>query len=134
MKTICKRLINSLELKREILSISNENNINAGIILSSVGSLSKLKIRLADGIKILEVVEPLEIISLNGTISKERIHLHISCSKTNGEVIGGHLIEGVINTTCELVIGIIENVSFKGEFDEKTGYNELIIKELNPKT
>ena len=134
MKTICKRLINSLELKSEILSISNENNINAGIILSSAGSLSKLKIRLADGIKIFEVVEPLEIISLNGTISKERIHLHISCSKTNGEVIGGHLIEGVINTTCELVIGIIETVSFKGEFDEKTGYNELIIKELNPKT
>ena len=134
MKTICKRLINSLELKSEILSISNENNINAGIILSSAGSLSKLKIRLDDGIKIFEVVEPLEIISLNGTISKERIHLHISCSKTNGEVIGGHLIEGVINTTCELVIGIIETVSFKGEFDEKTGYNELIIKELNPKT
>ena len=128
MKTICKRLTCNSELRKEIYALAKDNEVLAGVILSSVGSLKRVKIRLANGQDIMEICEPLEIISLNGTVSKERIHLHISCSKTNGEVVGGHLLDGVVNTTCELVVGLIDGFIFEQEFDRKTGYNEILIK------
>ena len=46
-------------------------------------------------------------------------------------MVGGHLVAGcIINTTCELVIGELENTVYDVEFDEETGYDELIIKEV----
>ena len=72
-----------------------------------------------------------EIVSLTGTVSEKRCHLHISFAKEDLSVIGGHLVEGcVINTTCELVIGEMENYSYDMEFDDETGYEELVIKPL----
>jgi hypothetical protein len=66
-----------------------------------------------------------------GTVSKDRLHLHISLSKADLSTIGGHLVEGcLVNTTCELVIIELENFAFSKVFDETTGYNELLIKEI----
>ena len=36
----------------------------------------------------------------------------------------------MINTTCELVIGELRDYVYDVEFDEETGYDELIIKPL----
>ena len=45
--------------------------------------------------------------------------------------VGGHLVEGcIINTTCELVIGVLDGWEIATEFDAETGYDELIFKEL----
>ena len=39
------------------------------------------------------------------------------------------LVDGcIINTTCELVIGELEEYEYDVEFDEETGYDELIIR------
>ena len=44
-------------------------------------------------------------------------------------MVGGHLVEGcIINTTCEPVIGEQEGDVYEVEFDEETGYDELIVK------
>ena len=109
------------------LNICTKNNINAGFIASSVGSVSMLEVRDAGGKNIHTISEDMEIISLNGTISKSRIHLHISCSKKDLSVIGGHLKETTINTTCELIVVELENCEFSKIYDENTGYNELKI-------
>ena len=70
-----------------------------------------------------------EIVSLMGTISKDDVHLHISLSDENGVTIGGHLKDGtIINSTCEIVILELPNYEFTREFDEHTGYNELVIR------
>jgi predicted DNA-binding protein with PD1-like motif len=43
--------------------------------------------------------------------------------------IGGHLCEGcIINTTCELIIAEIPEISIDVEDDPETGYDELIFK------
>ncbi len=45
-------------------------------------------------------------------------------------VIGGHLVKGcIINTTCEIVIGELIGYEYDVEFDEETGYDELIMRE-----
>ena len=120
------------DLVEEIKKLAKQHNIEAGIILSGVGSLTKARIRLpiidAD-IKYLSV-ENLEIISLDGTISKSGIHLHISVSDINGKVLGGHLKEAWVRTTCELVIGVLKDIKFTRRKDSNTGYEELEVKNL----
>lgn len=132
MKTICTRLRRGQDLLVEINNIARENHIKAGVVLSAVGCVLKAKVRDASGVTIREIPEEMEIVSLMGTVSEERTHLHVSFSKEDLSTVGGHLVEGcLINTTCELVIGILEGVEFVTEFDEETGYDELMIGEYD---
>ncbi len=133
MKTICKRLHRGDDLLLSIREIAREYHIPAAVVLSAVGCISRGRVRDASGVRIREVEEHCEILSLNGTVSENRCHLHIALSKEDLSAIGGHLCEGcIINTTCELVIGILENWEIGVEFDEETGYKELIFREVEP--
>ena len=127
MKEYAIRLTKGADLKKEISKICLENGFDTVIVLSAVGSINKVKIRLAKAINHLEVEEDFEIVSLIGTVSKGKSHLHISLADEIGNVIGGHLSEGtIINTTCELVLGILEEYESKREFDNSTGYDEIV--------
>jgi len=122
------RLKKGDDLYDSIQKFCQENNILAGVVVSGVGSLLSAHIRDASGVNAQDVNEPTEIVSLNGTVSKNRLHLHISLSKTDLSVVGGHLMSGCkINTTCEIAILEFENYEFSKEFDKTTGYNELKI-------
>ena len=128
MKTHAIRLKRGQDLFESIHEYCIQNHIQAGVVLSAVGCVSHGKMRNAGGVMIIDIDEPLEIVSLMGTVSEKRCHLHVSFSKEDLSVIGGHLVPGsIINTTCELVIGELENYVFGKEFDETTGYNELVI-------
>ncbi|WP_037029905.1 PPC domain-containing DNA-binding protein [Psychrilyobacter atlanticus] len=129
MKIYAVRLTEGMDLKIEIQKIVEEKQIKAGIILSSVGCISKARFRVADGVSVKGIEKNLEILSLNGTLSQKGIHLHISFSDLDGISFGGHLVEGnIINTTCELVIGILEDYKFDRWMDSNTGYEELVIE------
>ena len=131
MKTYAVRLTRGMDLLKSIKEYCMEHHLRAGIVLSGVGCVLKARVRDASGVSIVEIDEHMEIVSLTGTISEKRCHLHISFAKEDLSVIGGHLVEGcVINTTCELVIGEMENYSYDVEFDDETGYEELVIKLL----
>ena len=42
--------------------------------------------------------------------------------------MGGHLKDGcIVDTTAEICIEIFDEIKFKREFDESTGYKELVI-------
>lgn len=131
MKAKAIRLEDGQDLLNEVNNLVNENNITAGVILSAVGSLkySNIRVPIIDGcIKYINPIN-LEIDNLHGTVSSNGCHLHISVSDMTGSVLGGHLMEGcIIRTTCELVIGILDDVSFDRKFDESTGFKELTIK------
>jgi len=130
VKTYGVRLKRGVDLLESIEKFCIQNNIKAGVLLSGVGCVTKARIRDASGVNIVEVEELLEIVSLMGTVSEKRCHLHVSFSKEDLSVIGGHLVKGcIINTTCELVIGEMDNYEYDVKFDEETGYDELIIKE-----
>lgn len=123
----CFRLKKGADLKKEIEKYVVNNKIS-GVIICSVGSLSNLKIRLADGNSILEKSGGFEIVGVTGTLSEDGVHIHISVSDELGNTIGGHLKEGcIVNTTSEVVLKIFDNIKFKREYDEKTGYDELVI-------
>lgn len=129
MKCHCIRLRRGDDLLLSIRNLAAEKQIAAAVVLSAVGCISKGRIRDASGITIREIQEHCEIVSLNGTVSKERCHLHIALSKEDLSTIGGHLCPGcIINTTCELVIGELPHVQIAVEADAETGYDELIFQ------
>ena len=125
----CIRLHRGEDLFKSIHKLCIDKNIGAGFIASCVGCISKGRIRDASGVTIREIDEDCEIVSLNGTVSAERCHIHIALSKEDMSTIGGHLCEGcIINTTCELIIAEIPEISIDVEDDPETGYDELIFK------
>jgi len=126
----CVRLRRGDDLMLSIRQLCKEKNIAAGVVLSGVGCISECRVRDASGVNIREIREHCEIVSLDGTVSAQRCHLHISLSREDLSTIGGHLCPGcIINTTCELVIAELPGVRFDVEEDPETGYDELIFQE-----
>ncbi len=135
MKTLAIRLKENDDLKVSIENIAKINNIKAAVVLSAVGCVKKAHIRLAQAVNEFLDENDYEIVSLMGTVSDNGLHLHISLSDNSGKTIGGHLMEGcLINTTCELVLGILnDQYLFHREFDDTTRYRELVIKDFDTK-
>ena len=130
MKTHCIRLRRGADLMASIKALCAEKHIKAGVVLSAVGCISEGRIRDASGVTIRSITDHCEIVSLNGTVSETRCHLHIALSKEDLSTIGGHLCTGcIINTTCELVIAELPGVVYMVEEDPQTGYDELIFQE-----
>lgn len=130
LKCHCVRLHRGEDLLLAIRKLAKENGITAGVVLSAVGCISEGRVRDASGVTIREIKDHCEIVSLNGTVSAQRCHLHIALSKEDLTTIGGHLCPGcIINTTCELVIAELPGVTFSVEQDVETGYEELIFEE-----
>ena len=128
MREYAFRLHRGDDLLVEINTFARKNHIKAAVLVSAVGCVSKARIRDASGVTIQEMEEEMEIVSVMGTVSEERTHLHISLSKEDLSTIGGHLKEGcIINTTAEIILLSLGGMSFEEEFDEQTGYNELKI-------
>ena len=123
----CIRLKRGEDLMGSIKALCRENHIAAGVVLSGVGCILRGRVRDASGVTIRDIEEHCEIVSLNGTVSEKRCHIHIALSREDLSTIGGHLCEGcIVNTTCELVIGELPGVDFGVEEDPETGYDELI--------
>lgn len=123
------RLRQGADLLESIRTLCREKHIAAGVILSGVGCISRGRVRDASGVTIRDIGEHCEIVSLNGTVSQERCHVHIALAKEDMGTIGGHLCGGcIVNTTCELVIAELPGTVIEREFDEETGYQELIFR------
>ena len=123
----CIRLHRGEDLLLSIRQLAQQAGIRAGVVLSAVGCISQGRVRDASGVNLQDIPEHCEIVSLNGTVSAARCHLHIALSREDLSTIGGHLTEGcIINTTCELVIAELPELSFGVEQDAETGYDELI--------
>ena len=130
LKCHCVRLHRGDDLMLSVKELCREKHIAAGVVLSAVGCISEGRVRDASGVTIRDITEHCEIVSLDGTVSETRCHLHISLSKEDLSTIGGHLCPGcIINTTCELVIAELPGVRIDVEEDPETGYDELIFEE-----
>ena len=128
MKQITRRLLPGQDVRKEIEKLILENQIWAAIILSLVGSLTKLTLRMADGKTMKSWRKNFEIVSATGILSKDDCHVHISASDKSGKTIGGHLKQGcIVGTTAELVVLVFDNIKYKRIPDPKTGYKELKI-------
>src|SRR5690348_6613989 len=94
MRVLTFRLKPGWDLFDSIEEVVKENKIEAGCVLSSVGSLTHATLRLANRNKYNEYEGHFEIVSMTGTVSIHGSHIHISISDGDGATIGGHLVSG----------------------------------------
>ncbi|WP_337886113.1 PPC domain-containing DNA-binding protein [Fischerella thermalis] len=128
MKVVAFRLRPNEDLRQSLKIFAINQNINAGFILTAIGSLKQASIRFANQQTSTVLTDKFEILSLNGTIANTGVHLHITIADKEGKTIGGHLDNGcIIYTTAEIVIGYTEEFAFTRTVDEQTGYQELEI-------
>lgn len=129
MENYTFRLTPGQDLFDSIDALVNKKNIEAGCILSGVGSLTHVTLRLANRESYSEYEGHFEIVSMTGTVSVHGSHLHISVSDEDGKTIGGHFSFGCkIYTTAEIVLAIFEDVVYKREFlPNDSGYDELVV-------
>lgn len=129
MKNYTFRLTPGQDLFDAIEAVVKERDIEAGCVLSCVGSLTHVALRFANQESYFECSGHFEIVSMTGTVSTYGSHLHISVSDEEGKTIGGHLVLGCkIYTTAEIVLAIFNGVVYKRELLENdSGYEELVI-------
>ena len=125
------RLKSGDDLFNSIKEYVNENKIKAGFIMSCVGSLQEINIRLANADKFLVRKEHYEIVSLVGCVScNNRFHLHISISDSEGNTKGGHLKDkNIVYTTAEIVIGELPELNFSEVNNPGEDWPELQIEQ-----
>jgi bifunctional UDP-N-acetylglucosamine pyrophosphorylase/glucosamine-1-phosphate N-acetyltransferase len=123
------RLPPDQDLKDSLQQITHEQGVQAGFILSAVGSLKQVTLRLAHQDQVSVYSDYFEIVSLVGSLSLDGLHLHMGLADQQGQTLGGHVEMGcLIYTTVEIMIGISQGHRFRREFDALTGYHELVVE------
>ncbi len=111
-----------------------ERDIEAGWIAGVVGSLSQVALRFAGEADSTQLIGAFEIIALSGTLDAGGGHLHLSVADNQGVMRGGHVMPGcMVRTTCELIVGDLETISFRREPCPLSGYDELVITSRTPR-
>lgn len=128
MRNYTFRLKPGQDLFDSISLFIQENQVQAGCILSGVGSLTHVALRFANQDSYANFDGYFEIVSITGTVSIHGSHLHMSVSGEDGNTIGGHLDSGCkIYTTAEIVIAVFEDLVYKREYASDSGYEELVV-------
>lgn len=120
------------------------HGITACAIVSSVGSLTHAAIRFANRPETTLLEGHFEICSLIGTLecaapgealngaeagARGGAHVHLSISDGEGRMLGGHMMLGCrVYTTLEIVLLVLDGLSFTREHCDASGYPELVIR------
>ena len=115
------------DLLNSLKSLAMKEN-KFGYVLSVVGNLSAARFQCPGKEETTIVKNHLEIIALNGTISPEKCHLHISLSDGECKVWAGHLEEGtIILKGADLLIGFLDETINKKEANTNQQTVEIFI-------
>ena len=107
MRSLPLKLGPGSDLRRSLEQLAIEQGA-AGFVLGVVGNLSRAAFQCAgrSGPTILE--GDLEIITLQGTVAPNGVHLHLSLSDSDCQVWGGHLEPGtLVLKGADLLVGFL---------------------------
>lgn len=128
LRAYALRLRPGQDLKQELTAFVVKSGLRAGAVLTCVGSLTDVSLRLANQENATTYHGHFEIVSLVGTLSPAGSHLHLAVADSTGRTIGGHLMDGCrIYTTAELVLAELPALEFRRETDATFGYLELAV-------
>ena len=123
------RLRPGVDLKSELIQLASDHQLRAASVISAVGSLSNVSLRLANRAETTVFAGEHEIVSLSGTLSRDGIHLHMSVANSEGHTVGGHVTEGsIVFTTAEIVIAELSDLAFTRERCPISGFQELLVQ------
>ena len=117
------------DLHDGLVALARANGLEAPAVLTCVGSLSRVSLRMAGATRTETIEGTFEIVSLVGTLSPDGAHLHVSIADAAGVVTGGHLLPGsIVRTTAEVILGELEDVVFRRVVHPSTGWDELVVE------
>ena len=126
------RLLPGEDLLVALATCVAQRAIEAGWIAGVVGSLSQAALRFAGEPDSTLLIAAFEIVSLSGTLDAGGGHLHLSVADAQGLMRGGHVMPGcIVRTTCELIVGELDDLRFTRELCSLSGYDELVITSRN---
>ena len=123
------RLDKGEKVLERLRDFCSKNNIKAGYFFG-IGSLdgAELAHYIAKAGKYTYQLyrQPLEIVSMNGNMTmmnnESHIHCHACLSDVNMEAMAGHLKEGIVGATCEIVLVKLDT-EINRKYDDFTGLN-----------
>jgi uncharacterized protein len=128
IKGYAVRLTPGQDVKKELLAFARKEGLKAPAIVTCVGSLTDVNVRLANQKEGTARKGHFEIVSLVGMLDADGGHLHLCVTDKDGVAFGGHLLDGsLVYTTAEVVIAELGGLEFRREEDKTFGYKELVV-------
>jgi hypothetical protein len=126
------RLSHGDDLRLALEDALRQIEVHAAFVIQGIGSLSVARLRFAGVNDATELRDDLEILTLAGSVSSDGAHLHMSVADSRGQVSGGHVAPGcIVRTTAEVLLALLPEHRFSREHDSKTGFMELVIRDVN---
>ena len=111
MRAVPLHLEAGSDVRRSLEQLALEHNAG-GFVLSVVGNLSQAAFACPGKSAPTVLAGELEIITLQGTISPDGVHLHLSFSDASCQVWGGHLEHGtLVLRGADLLVGLLSTNS-----------------------
>ena len=117
------------DLLAEVAAVADGHGM-AVAELRAIGALQHARLAFyrpghEDSTRSSPVDEPVEIVSLLGTVSRRdggtAVHAHASLAGHHGGCVGGHVVPGCTIFACELVLQELVGEPLERAFDEQTG-------------
>jgi predicted DNA-binding protein with PD1-like motif/glutaredoxin len=107
LRTVALQLEPGSDVRLSLEQLGREQGAT-GFVLSVVGNVSQAAFQCPGQPQPTLLSGVLEIISLQGTVGPQGVHLHLSLSDSHCQVWGGHLEPGaLVHSVCELLVGFL---------------------------
>ncbi|MDP7265137.1 MAG: DNA-binding protein [Candidatus Thermoplasmatota archaeon] len=110
-----------------------QHNVKAAVMISGIGQLKRAKLgffREKDDYMPEEFNSPLELLSLAGNIIQQDgeylFHFHAVLGDSKKRAIGGHLIDGTVEITNEIVL-MKSDIALERRPEERTGLKGIYL-------
>ncbi len=132
------KLNNNEDFFGSLKMATQQNEIQAGIILSGIGMLKDFELGYFDpeGYKTKHFIEPHELVSMSGSIAYAKDdssnflpHIHCTLANREHKVYGGHLKKGLVNVLNEITILKLNKLKLNRIKNNTTGLMELNIED-----
>ena len=111
MRSLPLKLDPGSDLRLTLEEIGRDQGIN-GFVLGVVGNLTRAAFQCPGKAEPTVLEGDLEVITLNGTIGPNGVHLHLSLSDGACQVWGGHLEPGtLVQKGVDLLIGVLDQTT-----------------------
>ncbi len=129
------RLFPNEDIINSLIEVCKKYQIQTAFVLSAIGQLKHSTIGYfkEKGKYVSESFPtPHELLNLSGTIINQEdtyiSHLHVVLGNDKMQAMGGHLIDGVVEVTNEIVL-MTSSIPLKRRQSLQTGLSDLIIPE-----
>ena len=115
MRPLPLKLAPGSDLRTSLEELARTQGIH-GFVLGVVGNLSRAAFQCPGQPEPTVLEGDLEVITLNGTVGPEGVHLHLSLSDGACQVWGGHLEPGtLVQKGVDVLVGVLDQAPFQAE-------------------